>query len=567
MGFYFNTFRQQQGDKASNEQKYEEAHNHYSEALKTLYLHAASNSFQHTDFYDALVYVLSEVLRTKLILIRLEAQNSNFDAVAKYWLDIPGMLHEMELVYKEHVEGPPHLFSNQEEVVMRTNALLATVCEEVSDELVDQLEENEDEETILTQSQETLSKAIEWMNRAINFQIKTKASPDLSSSLGYLNLLERQYKKTGARDNLQIMSTYIKHHKLLEEPMEFPLQRLELLSYVVRLAVVNGQNIDGLTLECQTLYATLDDEEKENPILDDLRDLIKLMPQEEKKNGTEEEEEELNESGNKDMSIDEGKLEIDLTVDEFEDPAPNPDGVDMLIDSTPAHYVPLSMPTAKQLMSSGNQSVAAQSSTISSPHRFFVLPSQQPVDELPHSRALQTALKKITTDSTNPKFLANLLCLISDFFSRYQARRVQKQNAIVLAFDLYQQVIKMDPKHHRANMKLKDLPLQHRQLLGSYEHYSQKPRSPIPTTIQISEVRNCFNQAIEELTIQLESLLMSDNKKIQETLNNLIHFIGEQLANGAITNVPSPEIRALLMQTYQEELKNSASIENRSVFN
>lgn len=562
MGFYFNTFRQEQGDAAYNEQKYEEAYKHYSEALKTLQLHAASNGSRHNDFYDALVYVLSEIVHTKLMLIRREVDKLNFDAVAHYWDDIPSMLHEMELVYKEHLTGLSQSNSNKDHVVTRVNELLATVCEEVSDALVDQLDE-QNQKTVID-SQGVLSKAVQWMNRAIDFQIKIEGNPNLSSSLGYLNLLEQQYKETGNRDSLRMMSEYIDRQKLLALTIESALEKLELLSYVATIALANGQNVDALTHECQTLYTKLEEEEKENPILDDLRALIQLIPQEEEEN---EYDDKLNASENEETSMDQslGDLSKDgfNTEDSFTDL-----GNDMLVDSEP-HQDEDTPPPLSSDLGSSNPLMMENDSTIplilTQPYGFVVQqgffsppssPSQQVGDEMPHSRALQLAFKKIVTHSNQPKFLANLVSLIADFFCRYKADGIQKQNAIILAFDLYQHVIKIDPNHHRAIEKLKELSSQHQPLIGSYQHYSE-PQSPIPATVQLSGAKNRFYQAIEELTIQLECLLMNDKDKIQEAINNLIHFIGEKLTNGAITRGPSPEIKELLIQTYWEELQES----------
>lgn len=400
MGFYFNTFRQQQGDAAYNEQKYEEAYKHYSEALKTLQFHAASNGSRHNDFYDALVYVLSEIVHTKLMLIRREADNLNFDAVAHYWDDIPSMVHEMELVYKEHVIGLSQSNSNKDQVVRRVNKLLATVCEEVSDALVDQLDEKE--QTTLIESQDALSKAVQWMNRAIDFQIKIEGHPYLPSSLGYLNLLERQYKETGNRDSLQMMSEYIDKQKLLELTIESALEKLELLSYVVRIALVNGQNVDALTHECQTLYTKLDEEEKENDILDDLRALIQLIPQEEEEN---EYDDQLNASENEETSMDQSLVDLSIdgfnTGDSFTDLAS-----DMLVDSQPHQNQdtpPSLLTNLGPLYPFMMQNDSTSRVRVTQPYGLVVqqgffapssYPSQQLGDEMPYSRALQLALKK-----------------------------------------------------------------------------------------------------------------------------------------------------------------------------
>lgn len=568
MGFYFNTFRQQEADKAYNEQRYEEALMHYSEALKTLNLHAASNSVQHSDFYDALVYVLSEIVTTKLQLIRKEAEDLHFDNITKYWQDIPSLLHEIKLIHSKHLAKLTHSLSNKEQVIRKANELLAAVCEEISDELVDQLECN-DEKNL--NSQEVLSQAIEWMNRAITFQQKTKDRPKLSSSLGYLNLLEQHYKETGNEANLHVMSDFISKYKLLEVAIQSPLRKLELLSYVIRLAIFNQNDTSELVHECKILYGLLSEEDKENPILDDLQNLVNLAPlvdeesEEESQLDMEQIEEthptsNLEENTDDSMEVTVASEEFDLSVSHPKLPqeiqyfshevtqplVPAPSSMSPFETS---HHVVTQHPILLQSSSQGN----GRASQV-----FFSTSFQTPLSEEthPYSKALQLALEKITAGSPNPKFLANLLCLIADFFGKYRAEGIQKQNAIVLAFDLYQQVLKIDPTHHRARIKLNESSIQNKPLIGPYKFFSNGSQSITSVTTQISTAKDCFNQALEELTIQLESFLMNKPSKIEKTINNLIDFIGDKLS--VITSTPSSKIRATLTQTFREELLNSA---------
>ncbi len=572
MGFYFNTFRQEQGDKAFNEQRYENALIHYSEALKTLNLHAASNSVQHTDFYDALVYVLSEILTTKLMLIRREADDLNFGAIKNYWNDIPSLLYEMEFTHREHLTGSAHSFSNKEQVIRQVNELLANVCEEVSDALVDQLEEDDSEEANPVSPQQTLSQAIEWMNRAINFQVKTEGTPNLPSSLGYLNLLERRYKETQDETNLRVMSEYIGKY-LVEVILESPLQKLELLSYVARVALFNHQDISELADECKTLYDLLPEEDRENPILDDLQNLINLIPHEDQEVENEEGlPEDMDQTSDAHSTVDLEESSAYLPDAALEGTDSNASNTAVMMDfqnlSSETTQVATPSPSgspwiADQVMTQGtsmSQPLNTPSISRASQQGFFSVSSQAhpSEEELPHSRALQLGLGKIAADSSNPKFLANLLSLTADFFYSNRAYSIQKQNAFVLAYDLYQQVLKIDPQHQRARAKLLDLRTQHKKLIDPYKLYSNAPQSPIPTaTAQISVAKNYFNQAVEELTIQLESLLMNKPAKIRVTIDQLICFIGEQLTKGAITHNPSPELEEMLTHTFEMELKNS----------
>ncbi|KTD01842.1 hypothetical protein [Fluoribacter gormanii] len=568
MGFYFNTYRQEEGDKAYNEQRYEDALTHYSEALKTLHMHAAAQKARHTDFYDALVYVLSEILTTKLFIIQREAQDSNFAVVANHWQDIPGLLHEMELTHKEHLKKSKHAFSNKEKVISKVRLLLAKICEEVSDALADQLEED-DAEVYL----ELLKQAIEWMKRGIHFQVKTEGTTKLSSSLGYLNLLERLYKKTQDEAHIRVMSEYINEHNLLERTIKSPLRKLELLSYVARVALFNHQDIHELTLECKALYDLVPEDERDNPILDDLQSLLDLAPQKEREEDeyeVENDEPDVMDDTHSTSGFLEELSDYPITLDKLdEDVYP----VDMLMDfqSLSSETTEMSTFSSSSMDTMPADQVMTHSPSFSLPFSvqgfgpapqptFFSSPSraQSLEDELPHSRALQLGLEKITAHSENPRFLANLLSLVADFFHKYKAHYVQKQNAIVLAHDLYQKVFKIDPQHHRAREKLKDIRTQHPRLIGSYQFFSNRPQSPIPTvTARISEAKHYFNQALEELTIELESLLMNQPAKIRITIDELACFICEQLSKGAITSTPCPEIGQMLKNAFEEELKNS----------
>ncbi|STY29865.1 Uncharacterised protein [Legionella wadsworthii] len=558
MGFYFRSYRQTAGDKAYNEKKFEEALTHYSAALTTLHLHAASNATRHNDFYDAFVYVLSEVITTKLMIMSREAQNHNFAVMKSHWDEIPGLLQEMEITYEEHLKNASHCQSNKEEKVKEVNKLLAAVCEDVSDDFADLLDE---EETIPN----LLPHAIEWMKRAISFQLKTRTHPKLSSSLGYLNLLERLYKKTNNETHLKEMADYIQKYKLRELPVKSPLQKLELLSYVLRANVATQGEIIGLADECKSLYALLPDEDKDNTIIEDLRHLIDLGIEKDGETAEAMEESDdtshiVNTEGeNRDGESNEGHALPEQEA--FVSPG------DTLIGLQSLDTVPMSLSIQEDttVCDSGiphNSPViefSASPSTTQSPQGFFFSAPQGTSSdkELPHSKALQVGFETIISNAKNPKFLANLLSLIADFFIKYKAYNVQKQNAIVLAYDLYRQVLKIDPQHNRAHAKLREMSSKHKQLIGSYNKFFSVPQSPIPfAEAQMDDAKRLFTEALEDLTIQLESLLINKTIKIRITIDQLICYVGEQLTKGAITQGPSPEIEEMLTNTFEKELKN-----------
>lgn len=494
------------------------------------------------------------------MIISREAQNHNFAVIKSHWDEIPGLLQEMEIIYEEHLKKASHCLSNKEEKVKQVNELLAAVCEDVSDDFADLLDEEENISNILPH-------AIEWMNRAISFQIKTRNHPKLSSSLGYLNLLERLYKETNIETHLKEMADYIQKYKLREFPVKSTLQKLELLSYVLRTNVATQGEVSGLADECKSLYALLPEKDKDNPIIEDLQNLIELGIDEKNREKAEPE-----------------------PMDEFDDTSPmiNTEGENPEVESNEGHAlaaqeaffntvdtltglqsldtVPMSLSIQEdtRVFDSGIPhdspvEFSASPSTTQSPQGFFFSSPQgaSPAKELPHSKALQVGFETIISNAKNPKFLANLLSLIADFFIKYKAYNIQKQNAIVLAYDLYRQILKIDPQHLRAHAKLVEMSSKHKQLIGSYKKFFSVPQSPIPLAeAQMDDAKRLFTEAMEDLTIQLESLLINKPIKIRITIEQLICYVGEQLTRGVITQGPSPEIEEMLTNTFEKELNS-----------
>ncbi|KTD20999.1 Uncharacterised protein [Legionella lansingensis] len=534
MGFYFNTPDQINGDKAYNEGKFDEALTYYSHALETLLRHAASSD-QHLQYYDAIAHVFADIIITKSVLIRINARD--FTKVAMYWREILSMIQEMEVVYNQNLKDRKHIYSR--EVIIKAYSMLAVTCEKVSDKIMDYLDDSGTTSKNILVNQPTLSDAIQWMQNAIIYQIKSGQSIKIDSSCGYLNLLERQFKETNDEQTLALMSAYMAEHRLLEQVIEDPMQKLELLSYAIRIAIVTKQdNLAVLTTTCHEIYQSLPRENDDNPILQDLSTLIELEPRNpslEDQHGIEKLEEEEGILSPTEMSLE----------------TPHPDDENLgQIELHPSTTSPI--PTAPM----PNEQVARASQ-----QGMFAITKGIPSapDTLEnHSHAFITALDRITKRSGDTKYLANLLSLVADFFKDYQSSGIPKKNCILIAFDAYQQVLRIYPEHRRAMQQLGHLPQLHPQLVIPYQQFGSTPLNHRDPRMKVMEPKSFFIEALEEITTQVETLLIHSPQDATTTLDRLIHYLGAKLAEGVITHRPYPEIRDKLVMAYQEELNKKS---------
>ncbi|MDI9819358.1 MULTISPECIES: hypothetical protein [unclassified Legionella] len=140
------------------------------------------------------------------------------------------------------------------------------------------------------------------------------------------------------------------------------------------------------------------------------------------------------------------------------------------------------------------------------------------------SQAFMTAIESIITPSVNPKFLANLLSLAADFFRQYQCQSVPTRTFIVLAFDLYQQVRMINSEHKRARHFIEKILKDHPEMLDDYTRFNQAPANR-----RGQDDRKIFNQALEEMTTQLETLMITTPESLELTMNLLVDSITNNL--------------------------------------
>ncbi|OCH99083.1 hypothetical protein A8135_10095 [Legionella jamestowniensis] len=584
MRFYFNSPDQRNADHAYNQKNYEEALTYYLRALETLNRYASSGIRLHTDFYDAFTYAVKDTLETVAVIFEEKADEIN--TVKTLWQMIPGLVREMEEVYNRELKDKRNIRITKD-LLQDCFAKLADACEVVSDEIFETLEDEVSEQSSTNgedqqSKQQIVAEAIAWMQHAINFRKKSSQSVELSCHLGYLNLLEQHYKYTQDETMLHLMEAYIEDEALLDKEITLPLQKLELFSYVIRIAIVKHQNIEAFAASCQEIYPLVPEEDRDSQIITDLLNFIQLQPS-------------LHVQEASGVSDYEGSDTLTKALETTASMVMSPE-IEEDIQSMDCGSIPADIPESLEICSFERTSPVAPSGSVSpQPHNFFVpscsseenrlsffnpvsptagqqaqpilpiYPTVQPTVELSHlSDALIAGLNSIIPKEPVPKYLANLLSLTADFFAKAKHPGIPKRNSLIIAFDLYQEVINIQPEHTVAKEQIQKMSHTHKKIISPYQNFGSKPN---PLNVRTNRdprlpklARNVFDKAIADMTIQLETLLLTAPQHAASVFEGIIKDLGSHLAKGTITHGPRPSLQTSLVETYQQELENKTNL-------
>ena len=480
MKYYFNTENRINGDKAFTEEDYELALKHYEKAQFQL-------SCQFTDrkailgenFYDAFAYVLCEIIITKCMIIQSARK-------ADDWSTIPALLNEMT----ESLNAIKYSKSLQTNKIKldKLYRILSKTCEGISDDLFDEYE---------TAEKGDFKDAIQWMERAIDYRLKTTKPLKLEMHLGYLNLLQTQFKITGEVGYLDTIDAYFKTHNLLDlKDYKSTENHLELLGYMV----FNFNHRDG----------------KIPYVMDELP---------EQKLSRKRDREELPEENivNKDQKV----------VDDAEE----------RYDSS--HYFPEQ--DVDPLYTSRPPSTLVGST-------FFASPSVPPVAssiEPNHLHAFIAALKNISKGMIINKtendmaFMASLLRVIANYFKN--TKHVHKIHSFQLFVGLYNWSLTIHASK-AASKELNDFFKQHPRYKGIWA-----PQGKNETAKE-----DLFILSLERISAQLEGMLAAEEEKIPLIFNELVVYMKESINKHKIAGSKSSQIADNLIQRYEDELSFEA---------
>ncbi|WP_058515107.1 hypothetical protein [Legionella santicrucis] len=569
MKYYFNTLEQIQGDEAYNEKNFEQALVHYKKALSLLNQIASQRNFKpNKPFYDALAYVLSEITITKADHIMASLDDPfSYNHIQNLWEDIPSLLHEMNIIYEKIRFF--ELRETKKEKINITYKAVANCCESISDALIDSLNENE------APIFEQVTSALTWLTQAINYRKNAKLPIAMDLHVGYLNLLERAYKCNHEKQFLTQITAYIQENRLIHQEL-WPMQELEILSYQLLVATENKDEDSAAKYvkRCKKLMEDSDHIDHESLIIEDINTLIsKLTNSTQTKNLKnrsrkplqiiiEESDEELEATSmdvstipkrideigeDMDMSLSEDSLLSDMNIDEIQTST-----ISQQLHTVAPHFNPL-VPTSSPSSNFSMSNKATFFAPPSTPNTLTILPQRNPTD------AFVKVMQEISNHYRDPKFLANLLSLIGDFY--YKSRSLPFKNIPLISFEIYETVLLLDRQHSIAHARLCEIynrSHSNKRMIDEHRHYTGATKYSSSTQGSFISI---FNTAIEENMIQIETFLSINNEKQENVVNDLVLFVANNMVEKNIAGGKSQLIADFIRHS-QEPMDIRLSMNN-----
>lgn len=428
---------------------------------------------------------------------------------------------------------------------------LAETAEKISDAISDYA----DSEQYWVRKDKAYMKAVMWLQRAQKYQLKANSSLDTGKNnkktsniirtelhLGCLNLMERAYYCNHDETYLLEITKYISDNRLhgLNLTSE---EQLELLSYELLVAVEESDE-EAIHILSQYYEAILIN----NPDFDEncslIQDIKKLLA---KVNVTEEaiEPEPTSEPNPKKRDREEAEV---LSLTKKAKLTENVMGADVphLLEEAP--YLESNVPSEEQapmppllqveMVTRPLPQVVLNLTRVAPSLPFFApVPMQKP-----SQITFSETMKELAGSYNNSETLANLLIVVADFYS--QGKHSQSPKAMFIACSLYEDVLRLNPKHNVARSKkdeLKSTPLgaQVFKLVVSDKKH---------TAVQYKTASDLFNHSIAESIKNVQTYLVENNQKqLDELFTKLLQFIGATLKKEHSVGNQSEEIADLIL--------------------
>lgn len=538
MRYYFNTPAQINGDRAYNARDFTKALSHYKKGLHKLKQVAAKDTFKpdHT-FYDELASVLNSIVVAQADAIRsMIAQNFDYAEVETQLNEIPDFLNEMMIGYKE-IESLPRRSTKSQDILIAYKA--AAMCyEEISDTLMDSMATETgsnpaDENTALC--------ALKCLKQAINYLEAAQLQVDSSKHIGCLGIMEKAYKiNPSNKQMLEDMSAYIDDHALFDRELE-PMEILEIKSYLLLIAIEKKNRGRAVEIHEQCLKLMTDSVgiDQGSYLLEDLGQLFKKIPS------------------------------IASAASEF--PSGLPSMFQSLLEVAELEINAERVKKKTELAEIvGNPSAQAQK------HVSFALAKSNPaptffspvvarataamVPQNNEAEVFMRVIKDLASHYQDPKFLANILSMIGDFY--YVTKSFPFKNIPLIAYELYENTLCLDPAHDVAKARMGQIYHSSRmnaRIIKTHKHLA----NPIAPPSSSLPLLSFFNNAIEEHVLQIETLSLTSSDKLGQVFNDLIEFMAKNMVEKSIAGRKSHAIADDLLKRFRttDEVQASSAME------
>lgn len=525
MRYYFDSPEQINGDQAYNAHDFTRALTHYKKGLHKLRKVAAKDTFEpdHT-FYDELTSVLNSIVISQADAIRaMISEHFDYAEIEAQLNEMPDFLNEMMTSYKK-IESLSRRSTKSKNILIAYKAV-ALCYEEISDALMDSLATEAgsnpaDENTALC--------ALKCLKQAINHLEEAQLQVDSSKHIGCLGIMEKAYKINPLnKQMLEEMSAYIDDHALFDSELE-PMEILEIKSYLLLIAIEKKNReraieIHGQCLELMTDSAGID---QGSYLLEDLGQLFKKIPSissapSELPSGSPSKLQSL---------LDAAELEMNVELEKKTEPAE-------IVENPSAHpkkHVSFALATSNPAPTFFSP-VAARTAAA------MVLQRNE-------AEVFMQVIKDLASHYQDPRFLANILSLIGDFY--YATKSLPFKNIPLIAYELYENTLCLDPAHDVAKARMGQIYHFSRintNIINAHKHVA----TPIVPPSSLLSSISFFNNAIEEHVLQIETFSLTSSDKLAKVFNDLIEFVAKNMVDKSIAGSKSHAIADELLKRFR----------------
>ncbi|MDR3504060.1 MAG: hypothetical protein P4L79_15935 [Legionella sp.] len=544
---------------------YSDALTNYENAITKLRELGAQKGFSPTKFYyDELAYTHSQIIKcisqTVQALIA-ESPNIDYALIQLHMRKARSNRKDFLVLHNTLAQYFGGISRNSTERLTEVFDSLAVAAEKISDAISDYADSEKD----WAGRDKAYMKAVMWLKRAQKYQLKANSSLEIEQSnnktrslvrtelhLGCLNLMERAYYCNHDETYLLEITKYISDNRLhgLNLTSE---DQLELLSYELLVAVEeNDEEAIHILSQYYDEILINDPDFDENCFL--IQDIKNLLA---KVNATEEaiEPEPVSEHNPKKRDREEGEEEevfsltkkAKLTENVMASDAPHLlEEAPQLENDVPAQeQAPMPpLPQVDMVAKPGPQAELNLSRVAPTLPFFAPVPMQKP-----SQTTFSETMKELARSYTNPETLANLLIVVADFY--YQGKHSQSPKAMFIACSLYEDVLRLNPKHEVARSKkdeLKSTPFGAQVLKLVLSDKKQ-------AAAQYKTPSGIFNHSIADSIKNVQTYLIENNQKqLDELFTKLLQFIGDTLKTEHSVGNQSEAIATLILSKCQNAM-------------
>lgn len=529
MKYYFGTTEQVNGDKAYNKQNFQAALAFYKKGLNNLRITLGQKEYKPSAIiYDELASALSAVALAQADAIRAKiGEGFDYLQIEDQLNEIPALLDEMSKIY-DQIHSRPRIITQKKHIQEAFKA--AAICyEEISDAIIDGMIAKQDGPKLEDESK--VLHALKYLKIAIQYYQKASEPMESSRYIGCLSIMELAYKANPSnKQMLDEMKAYIDENQLFKLKLEV-MEILEIKSSLLFIALEKNdkEQAEKLKQECLELMKDSDEIDQESFLIQNLHELFEkvqataLTPQLLQLFDVVESE------WNSMAAAAEESKSSEVTMMELDD-------------------------EPRKRSNSATEETEPHSHSKMKRVRFFL---DEPVRkdeaiEFPKSygEIFTKALTGMAKHFPDPKFLANIISLVGDFYRK--SHSLPFKNIPILAYQLYEQTLCLDPAHEVAKAQKQNIYTCSPANQKMIDDNKRVAATPIVSLDSPESMIHFFDVIVEEHVLQIETLSLTKSDRLGEFFKQLVDFLACNILTKRIGGHFSEHISQTMKKHFDE---------------